>query len=124
MKLFPFVLALTATVNTVSGLSDAERSALGVAFDLVDLVSDIIQSVREEWDPINDGHGWEAFKAEHGKVYSDPVEEMIRKNIYKENRAYIAKHNHLARRGYFSFFLKMNHFGDFLGPEMKSKSYI
>ena len=120
MKLFRFVLALTATVNTVSGLSDAERSALGVAFWLVDFTSDIIQSVREEWGPFYEEYGWEAFKAEHGKVYSDPVEEMTRKNIYIENKAYIAKHNHLARRGYFSFFLKMNHFGDLLNEEFLS----
>ena len=39
---------------------------------------------------------WNAFKAEHGKVYSGLAEEIYRFQIYQENIAYIAKHNLLA----------------------------
>ena len=33
-------------------------------------------------------------------------------NIFLDNRAYIAKHNRLAHQGHYSFFLKMNQWGD------------
>ena len=49
-----FALAFTATVTTISALT---QSAVF-------------------------GEEWEAFKAEHGKVYSGPVEENFRMKIY------------------------------------------
>ena len=55
---------------------------------------------------------WEAFKAEYGKVYSSSAEEEYRMLTFLGNRAYIAKHNRLAHQGHYSFFLKMNQFGD------------
>ena len=41
---------------------------------------------------------WNTFKAVHGKSYEGPNEEKFRMKIYMENKAYIAKHNHLAKR--------------------------
>ena len=61
---------------------------------------------------------WNEFKAFHGKAYSTSVEEEFRKKIYLENKLKIAEHNHLAQEGHRSYFLKMNHFGDFLPSEI------
>ena len=61
---------------------------------------------------------WNEFKAFHGKAYSTSVEEEFRKKIYLENKLKIAQHNQLAQEGHHSYFLKMNHFGDFLPSEI------
>ena len=60
---------------------------------------------------------WNAFKDEHGKVYSGLAEEIYRFTIYQENVAYITKHNYLANLGHHSYYLKMNHLGDLLHTE-------
>ena len=57
---------------------------------------------------------WETFQVALGKWL---IQGKIRRKIYMENRAYIAKHNHLLRpphMSYHSYFLKMNNFGDLL----------
>ena len=90
MKLLLFALALTAAFTAASTLS-------------------FMDVVVEEWN---------AFKAEHGKVYSSgPVEEKFRMKIYMQNKAMIAKHNRLAHMGHHNYFLKMNQFGDLLHSE-------
>ena len=89
MKLLLFALALTA-ISAASALS-------------------FMDVLVEEWN---------TFKAAHGKAYSGgPVEEKFRMKIFMQNKAYIAKHNHLAHMGHHSYFLKMNHFGDLLHNE-------
>ena len=61
---------------------------------------------------------WNEFKAFHGKAYSTSVEEEFRMKIYLENKLKIAQHNQLAQGGHRSYFLKMNHMGDFLPSEI------
>lgn len=64
---------------------------------------------------------WNLFKAKHGKVYSESegsVEEKFRMKIYIQNKALIDRHNHLASLGHYSYFLKMNQFGDLLHSEI------
>ena len=64
---------------------------------------------------------WNLFKAKHGKVYSKSegsVEEKFRMKIYIQNKALIDRHNHLANLGHYSYFLKMNQFGDLFHSEV------
>jgi len=61
---------------------------------------------------------WNLFKAKHGKVYSESVEEKFRMKIYIQNKALIDRHNRLANLGHHSYFLKMNQFGDLLQSEI------
>ena len=88
MKLVLFGLALLGMVTTISAIS------------LTTVLKEVFRKERE------------AFKAEYGKVYSSSAEEEFRMNIFLDNRAYIAKHNRLAHQGHYSFFLKMNQWGD------------
>merc|ERR1712029_1322860 len=60
---------------------------------------------------------WETWKVNHGKNYSDTMEEKFRLKIFMENKAKIARHNAKAHAGEKSYFLKMNHFGDQLHHE-------
>ena len=61
---------------------------------------------------------WNDFKAFHGKAFSTSAEEEFRMKVYIENKFKIDEHNRLAEEGHHSFFLKMNHFGDFLPSEI------
>ena len=62
---------------------------------------------------------WKMFKAKHGKVYhGGDIEEKFRLKIYNHNKAMIARHNHLADIGHYSYFLKMNQFGDLFHSEL------
>ena len=88
MKLVLFGPALIGMVTTISAIS------ISTVFK---------EGFRKEW---------EAFKAEYGKVYSSSAEEEFRMKIFLDNMAYIANHNLLAHQGYYSFFLKMNQWGD------------
>jgi len=63
---------------------------------------------------------WASFKVAHGKEYANPIEEKLRMKIFLDNKAMIAKHNHLAHRGHHTYFLKMNQFGDMLRHEFVS----
>ncbi|CAN7988803.1 unnamed protein product [Ixodes hexagonus] len=60
---------------------------------------------------------WLEFKAMHGKNYSSPIEETLRKKIFFENRYMIARHNEKYAKGLVSFSLKMNAYGDLLQEE-------
>eukprot|EP00095_Tigriopus_kingsejongensis_P000982 maker-scaffold39_size501901-snap-gene-1.17 protein:Tk00982 transcript:maker-scaffold39_size501901-snap-gene-1.17-mRNA-1 annotation:"cathepsin i" len=60
---------------------------------------------------------WEAWKFVHTRNYTSPTEEKFRMKIYMENKARIAKHNHMAHKGHNKYFLEMNQFGDLLPHE-------
>jgi len=60
---------------------------------------------------------WETWKVNHGKNYSDTMEEKFRLKIFMENKAKIARHNAKAHAGHKSYFLKMNPYGDLLHHE-------
>lgn len=53
---------------------------------------------------------WEAWKREHGKAYSDNLEESLRHAIWFQNYHYIKDHNKKE-----SFKLKPNEFADMVG---------
>ena len=91
MKSLLFALALAAAITAASALS-------------------FVYTTMEEWS---------MFKAKHGKVYhGGDVEEKFRLKIYTQNKAMIARHNHLAHMGHYGYFLKMNQFGDRLHSEL------
>jgi cathepsin L len=60
---------------------------------------------------------WEEFKKLHQKSYSDSSEELKRFQIWQQNSDYILKHNLAADNGYFTFWLRMNRFGDLSNKE-------
>ena len=53
---------------------------------------------------------WHLWKSEHGKEYSDDLEELQRHITWQANKEYIDRHNEMS--DYFGYTLKMNHFGD------------
>lgn len=63
----------------------------------------IARTLSEEW------HSW---KTRHEKVYVDRSEENVRRQIWIQNRARIAAHNHNNR----SFSLSLNQFADMVRP--------
>ena len=63
---------------------------------------------------------WEAFKAKHGKQYTDKSEENFRLKVFMENKHKIAKHNQRAANGLEGFTCAMNKFGDLLNHEFVS----
>jgi cathepsin L len=60
---------------------------------------------------------WEEFKKTHQKEYSTSLEELTRFQIWQANSDYITKHNLAADDGHFTFWLKMNKFGDMTTKE-------
>ncbi len=54
---------------------------------------------------------WQAYKILHSKQYRLD-EELARFTIWKMNAEIINEHNKLADEGVYSFWLKMNAFGD------------
>lgn len=52
------------------------------------------------------------FQLEHGKKYTNKVEDTFRMKIFTENKHKIASHNKLYATGQKSYKLKMNKYGD------------
>lgn len=52
------------------------------------------------------------FQLEHGKKYTNKVEDSFRMKIFTENKHKIAAHNKLYSTGQKSYKLKMNKYGD------------
>lgn len=52
------------------------------------------------------------LQLEHGKKYSNDVEESFRMKIFTENKHKIASHNKLFSTGVKSYKLRMNKYGD------------
>lgn len=59
---------------------------------------------------------WMSFKAEHGKIYS-PHEETRRFNIFKENKAFVDRHNADFASGKETYTVTMNKFADLTNKE-------
>lgn len=52
------------------------------------------------------------FQLEHGKKYTNKVEDAFRMKIFTENKHKIASHNKLYATGQKGYKLKMNKYGD------------
>lgn len=63
---------------------------------------------------------WELFKLEHGKEYSNKVEDRFRMKIFLNNKLKVLEHNKLYAQNQTSFKLKLNQFGDMLREEIVS----
>lgn len=62
---------------------------------------------------------WSSFKVEHGKIYS-PLEESRRFQIFKENKAFVERHNADFASGKESYTVTMNKFADLTNKEFHS----
>ncbi|KAI8785496.1 cathepsin L1 [Biomphalaria glabrata] len=60
---------------------------------------------------------WTRFKSAYNKIYKDPREEMMRRNIWEGNLAYILKHNEAYANGEYSFYLGENAYADMSNEE-------
>ncbi|CAL1536018.1 unnamed protein product [Lymnaea stagnalis] len=60
---------------------------------------------------------WSRFKATHGKVYKNALEEMYRRKVWEGHLAYIQEHNAAYQRGEQSFFLGENAYADMTNEE-------
>jgi len=64
---------------------------------------------------------WNQFKARFGKTYKSSAEESRRFAIYKENLAFIARHNADAATGKESYTVGVNHFADLTNAEFRTQ---
>ena len=64
---------------------------------------------------------WTSWKGAHNKSYDVWTEEKFRFKIYKYNVGLIKRHNHEADKGWHTFYLKMNQFGDMLSHEIAAQ---
>lgn len=63
---------------------------------------------------------WNEFKAQHGKKYSSPSEETIRRGIWEKNMQFIQKHNLDYALGKKTYSVGMNKYGDLTNKEFVS----
>ena len=63
-----------------------------------------------------DREGWNLWKAQHAKSYSEEREELERHFVWLSNMKYIEHHN--ANADIFGFTLAMNQFGDMVGQHL------
>lgn len=63
---------------------------------------------------------WSDFKVQHGKSYVDHVEELLRKEIFRDNLDKITLHNLEADLGKHSFRLAVNKFADMVSLSFES----
>lgn len=62
---------------------------------------------------------WESFKLEHSKTYPSEFEDKFRLKVFMENKKKIAQHNSLYEKGFASYKLKLNKYGDLLNHEFR-----
>jgi len=65
-------------------------------------------------------HDWNSFKARFGKKYATAAEESRRFAIFKENAAFIARHNQDHAAGKESYTVGINQFADMTNAEFRS----
>ena len=63
---------------------------------------------------------WISFKAKFGKNYANAAEESRRFAIFKENAAFIARHNQDHAAGKESYTVGINQFADLTNAEFRS----
>nr|BAN20083.1 cathepsin L [Riptortus pedestris] len=62
---------------------------------------------------------WHHFKEAFGKVYSDPQEEKLRKDIFLKHKSLIDEHNSLYKEGKVTFEMGINEFADLMDEEFR-----
>ncbi|KAH8307609.1 hypothetical protein KR044_005233 [Drosophila immigrans] len=60
---------------------------------------------------------WKTFKLEYNKIYQDNSEELLRKQIFKDNKKLIVEHNQQYENGQETFKMGVNEFTDLLQEE-------
>ncbi|KAL7732356.1 hypothetical protein ACLKA6_004340 [Drosophila palustris] len=76
------------------------------------------QSIITYQDVLNDE--FEIFKLEHEKTYDNDYEEQLRKQIFKDNKELIDKHNERYAAGEETYEMGVNQFTDLLASEFAS----
>jgi len=98
-------LVLSATLAT---FAMAAPQLSGIQYNGLTKTEDILKF--QPMTPIDDL--WQNFKLEHGKVYADEAEEMLRKQIFSEAVKTIQMHNYLYSKGLKSYTLGINKYSD------------
>ncbi|XP_031622652.1 cathepsin L1-like [Contarinia nasturtii] len=60
---------------------------------------------------------WSKFKLKYSKKYENHTEDLMRMNIFKENRQKIAEHNEIYEKGLVSYQMALNKFADWTNDE-------
>ncbi|XP_058793221.1 cathepsin L-like [Phymastichus coffea] len=79
-----------------------------VAFIAVAQAVSIYNSAAREWN---------TFKAEHGKSYTNEIEEKSRLKIFMEHKQKIAEHNAMFEQGLVTYKLGLNKYSDMIHHE-------
>merc|ERR1711920_634747 len=66
-------------------------------------------------------HDWNSFKARFGKKYATAAEETRRFNIWKENLAFVERHNRDYEAGLETYTVAMNEFADLTNAEFHTR---
>ena len=77
-------------------------SASGVILCYKDFKAPVFEAVEE----------WNLWKSFHGKSYTSKYEELEKHIVWQSNKAYVELHNINAKRGFYSYDLKLNHLAD------------
>lgn len=77
-------------------------SICGLGLGLESLKGAVFEAVEE----------WHLWKATHGKSYTSNLEELEKHIVWRSNKAYIEQHNINAKRGIYSYEVKLNHLAD------------
>ena len=55
---------------------------------------------------------WNLWKTAHQKQYNSRYEELEKHLVWLSNKAYVEQHNINAKKGFYSYEVKLNHFAD------------
>ncbi|CAG9828866.1 unnamed protein product [Diabrotica balteata] len=64
---------------------------------------------------------WESFKAQHSKIYKNPIEERVRFSVFQSNLKLIKEHNAKYEQGLVGYTMGINQFADMTPEEFKAK---
>ncbi len=58
---------------------------------------------------------WSLWKAVHSKNYASNLEELEKHLVWLSNKVYVENHNINAKKGFYSYEVKLNHLADLVG---------
>lgn len=95
--------------------SIAFLSVVSLALSLMEGEAPVLQFIEE----------WHLWKNSHGKIYDSHLEELEKHIVWLSNRAYVEHHNLNARKGFYSYQVKLNHFADLVSySKLQSRDVV
>lgn len=83
--------------------------------------SEIKREPQYEGEPVYEAlEEWKLWKSRHDRSYSSRLEELERHIVWLSNKAYVEQHNINAKRGVFSYQVRLNHLADLVSHDPAS----